>query len=483
MDFTSWPDRLIKVNSLSLDPENPRVPDAGTPMSVRDTIAALIEYEELYDLTKKIAKAGGLYPHESLIAVEEDGEKIVVEGNRRLAALMLLDNPDLAPDGETRKFKSLRELISPQAIEKARVVIAPSREAAAPLILARHSGDAVRRWQRGQQAKYIRSLLPPGHTVKDLADRIGESEAEIVKSLRLDTMYHLAQTMPVDSSVHAVVANPHLFNLSALERLIDTPSTLTTLGISFTSEGGVVGTIDPLEFKKGYTRIIHDIAKGATAGGIDTRSLNKRADIDAYLQKLGKDKPDKKKKGTFTSESMLSGGTAVLNSGKAVGKKGGGPSISKDSKYLPSSTFRLKTSNPRLKEVYSEFRRLKVADYENTLGVMLRVFFEMLVTYHLDKTGKMQTLLLELAKSGKIKNPKTHHPSMTQMMKFIMNDSTITLPPQVVKTLNRMIDNAGSLLSFDEINSFVHDAYKGPNERELRKLWHMLEPLMNQLVI
>src|SRR5581483_7286982 len=96
-----------------------------------------------------------------------------------------------------------------------------------------------------------------------LSERIGLTESEIAKSLRLDTMYHLAQTMPLDGDTHGVVANPHKFSLSTLERLID------------------------------------------------TRSLNKRADIDHYLEKkLGKDKPDKKKKGTFTSESLLTGGSA-----------------------------------------------------------------------------------------------------------------------------------------------------------------------------
>jgi hypothetical protein len=483
MDFASWPDRPFKIGALTLDPQNPRVPDAGTPMSVRDTIAALVEFEDLYELAKKIARSGGLYPHESLIGVEEDGKKIIVEGNRRLAALMLLDNPDLAPDGQVKKFKSLGELIDAKAIEKARVVMAPSREAAAPLILARHSGDAVRRWQRGQHAKYIRSLLSPGHSIKDLAERIGESEADIAKSLRLDTMYHLAQTMPLDPATHAVVANPHEFNLSTLERLIDSPPTLAALGFSFTKDGGIAGSIEEAEFKKGFTRIIKDIVKGPEQGGIDTRSLNKRQDIDKYLQSLGTDKPDRKRKGAFTSESLLSGGQPPPASSIKTGKKTGGPVVPKDSKYLPPADFRLRTTTPRIKDVFKEFRYLKVVEQVNTCGVMLRVFFEMLVTDYLDKSGKMQTLNTELVKARKINNPNTHHPSMTQMMKFIMSDQAIVLPPQVRKTINRMIDNPASFLSFEQVNAFVHNIYDGPNEKDLRKLWHALEPLMKHIMI
>ena len=155
----------------------------------------------------------------------------------------------------------------------------------------------------------------------------------------------------------------------------------------------------------------------------------------------------------------------------------------KDPKYLPSGDFRLQTDTPRIKEVFREFRHLPVASHPNTCGVMLRVFFEMLITDYLDKTGKTQVLNADLAKNGKIKNPNTHHPSMTQMMKFIMAEPAIVLPPQVRKTINRMVDNPDSLLSFDEVNAFVHSVYDGPDEKALRKVWHALEPLMKQIMV
>jgi ParB-like chromosome segregation protein Spo0J len=139
MDLSHWKKLQIKITALELDPLNPRIPALVDNPSQRDIVAHLVAHEDVYELAKSIAEFGGLYPSESLIAVEVDGKKVVVEGNRRLAALKLLDSPDLAPDNLISKFRSLSLNIAPQAIERAEVVLAPSRGAAAGLIVARHT--------------------------------------------------------------------------------------------------------------------------------------------------------------------------------------------------------------------------------------------------------------------------------------------------------------------------------------------------------
>ena len=85
----------------------------------------------------------------------------------------------------SRNLERKKEQISPQAIEKAKVVIAPSREAAAPLIVARHTRGAVKSWLPGQQAKYIRTLIGPDHPIAEIAKQINISEADILKNLAL----------------------------------------------------------------------------------------------------------------------------------------------------------------------------------------------------------------------------------------------------------------------------------------------------------
>ena len=181
MDLNRWKKHHFKVSTLELDPLNPRIPALIDTPSQRDIVAYLVEHEDVLDLAKSIADFGGLYPNESLIAVEEDGRKTVVEGNRRLAALKLLNSPDPAPDNMKGKFRSLIHNLPTEAIEKVEVVLAPSR-AAAHAIVARHTGDVVKRWSRTQQAKYIRTLVGGDQTIEDVADEVQMTPGEVETS-------------------------------------------------------------------------------------------------------------------------------------------------------------------------------------------------------------------------------------------------------------------------------------------------------------
>jgi hypothetical protein len=187
MDLSSWKTGHVKVSGLDLDQMNPRIPGIANQRSTRDIVAALIDHEDVLGLAKSIVDFGGLYPSERLIAVDEQNEKVVVEGNRRLAALKLLHSPDLAPENHVERFRNLSNKIDPHAIEKVEVVIAPSRAAAARLIVARHTGDSVKRWSPVQQARYIRTLVKPGHTIEEVAEdiKLTAGEIRVTKPVRL----------------------------------------------------------------------------------------------------------------------------------------------------------------------------------------------------------------------------------------------------------------------------------------------------------
>ena len=58
-------------------------------------------------------------------------------------------------------------------------------------IVARHTGDAVKRWSPVQQARYIRTLVKPGHTIEEVADDIRLKAGEIRNFLKTDTMMQL----------------------------------------------------------------------------------------------------------------------------------------------------------------------------------------------------------------------------------------------------------------------------------------------------
>ena len=74
------------------------------------------------------------------------------------------------------------------------------------------------------------------------------------------------------------------------------------------------------------------------------------------------------------------------------------------------------------------------------------------------------------------------YPTLRQMLKAVLADKDITLHPLARKGLNKMVSNDDHPLSLDQMDQFVHNRYVAPTERDLRKLWHLLEDLMKQML-
>lgn len=95
---------MIRVDRVFLDLDNPR----HKPFEDQDqAIAYLCKEERVLELARDIAE-NGLNPLE-LFALLKDGQNsfIVAEGNRRLCAIMLLSDPELAPANVRQKFSQL----------------------------------------------------------------------------------------------------------------------------------------------------------------------------------------------------------------------------------------------------------------------------------------------------------------------------------------------------------------------------------------
>src|SRR5215471_14913821 len=86
---------LIEVSKLNLDPKNPRL--AGQHLNIEDQVEItrlLWQERAVNELVASIA-ANEYWQHEVLFATTEAGRLVVIEGNRRLAAVKLLTDEKL----------------------------------------------------------------------------------------------------------------------------------------------------------------------------------------------------------------------------------------------------------------------------------------------------------------------------------------------------------------------------------------------------
>lgn len=142
-----------QISSLMLDPANPRhEPD----MSRKEIIQYLISRESVLNLAKDIATFG-LSPLELFGGIDMgDGDILIVEGNRRLCALILLHDPKLAPAKEQKTFEKLRKQIDPNLLVD--ITIFSEQSEADIWIERKHSGLAngvgPRPWNATQKTRH-----------------------------------------------------------------------------------------------------------------------------------------------------------------------------------------------------------------------------------------------------------------------------------------------------------------------------------------
>jgi hypothetical protein len=472
IDFASWTEKVVPVTNLQLDSQNARIPTSpGTILGQRELIAELVEHDNVYDLARDIADFGYI-PVEMMIGVHEDGRQTVLEGNRRLAALKLLISPESGPEAWVRRFRLVAARVPIETIKKVRVLFAPTREAAAPLILQKHTRDQVLRWSPIMQARFYRSLArSAGLTPQEIADRYGSTPGEIAKFLRTEEMYEIACALDLPQPVRDVVQNPRAFPAAVLERLLEVAKTREVLGIGFDDRGGIRGNVDPDEFRKGYTRMVTDIANKV----IDTRTLNRADDAEAYLDGLGADAPDLSRRGVFTAQHFTkkTPAGAASPSTRAPSR----PHSARVSLSLLPSAVKCRVSNPRIREIFDELHKLRpVERYPNACAAMLRILLELSMGNYLDKTGKIAQLLAQLAQVDRKQKGTDWYPSWKQMLGALLKDPDVEVPQLARKMLNKLVEKNSPL------DGFVHNRFETAEPKYVRNTAAAMEELLTLLL-
>jgi len=174
---------FVPVNDLSFDARNPRLVEylEGGQPSQDALLEVLWQNMAVDELAMSIA-ASGYFPHETLLAADENGRLVVIEGNRRLAAVRLLLDEGLrnrlkATDMPSISRKQARALGSLPVIRTTR------KDAWQYLGFKHVNGPA--RWDSYAKAQYIASVhndfrIP----LDDIARRIGDKHNTVQRLYR-----------------------------------------------------------------------------------------------------------------------------------------------------------------------------------------------------------------------------------------------------------------------------------------------------------
>lgn len=168
----------IDVGELHFDKKNPRLPSTINKSDEQAVIKWMLRDASVVELMIAIGEKG-YFPGEPLLVAPTKGKRDsydVIEGNRRLCAVKLLNNPEIAPvRQQSIQTASAEAKFRPQKLP---TIIYDEREDILDYLGYRHI-TGIKEWDPLAKARYLRDLrttvknLKPDEQFKSLARAIG----------------------------------------------------------------------------------------------------------------------------------------------------------------------------------------------------------------------------------------------------------------------------------------------------------------------
>jgi hypothetical protein len=279
MDTRNWKHVTLDLRTgLRLDSKNVRLETANAKVEA-DIMEDLFANEDALGLVEGICAIGYL-THETPIVVKREGVDVVVEGNRRIAALKTIQNPLLVPDFSNRVSALLKRYPDYPRVSAVDVLVAPNQEDANELIAAIHTGNLRRAWTPTRQAAFFQAQIDAGRKFEDLVKRYPTS----------DVRRFVFRAHVVNRFKSARYSSPELQDFVASSRFKKGLSTLTRVyeakefraltGLKMEDDGTFSMAVSEAQFDAIAGVIVRDM----NVGSLNTRTLNKVRDNSRFTQ-------------------------------------------------------------------------------------------------------------------------------------------------------------------------------------------------------
>jgi len=448
----NWKIEEKNVVDIFLDQENIR-----TPISEKDQNALIQDMfvnESAIELVKSYNE-NGVFPDEFPIVIKEGRKLVVIEGNRRLAALKGMTTPSIIPQFEKEIKKNNKTKIT-----KIRVVVAPSRKAAIKHIANKHTINLRRNWKPLRQAYFYKSLKDNGMSVQQIIKEYPQHN--VVRFIKMLEMHKIAKSIKLPDDQKIVVHNDRNYPITNLERFYEDQKIQSFFGFGFKDTGQVKINVKKTEFKKGFKKLIEDTADGT----IDSRKYNTAKDRQKYISNFPKPSaPNTTKKDDLTSDDF---------------KEQPKPKTTKPKKPRKLKTLFKKSDIPynlkssSLKIVYEELASLSAEDFPNATFDLLRSFLECSLVVFLKETGDFSKIT---------KNNPKHNPSIGQMLTFITSGKSSKIQDQnLIDALKLKKDTFDTKYSVLRMHGINHNENYTSSTQEVRSIFGLLENLFKVIL-
>lgn len=468
----------INISLLDLDVQNPRfLLLYNNSNSQDDIVKYLLRNENANELVKSIVEQQDYRSDSFLYVIQRGNRYIVKEGNRRLAAIKALQNPQIYLNNRYDKF----------TISEVPCLVYSDKSALDKDIASRHTQTDIKRWSRLAQGAYIYNCLKDGMPLSDL------NYLKDYKSLyKLFNLYVAANQVGYGEKFKKLVLDWDRATL--IERFFSAHSQryiLPYFGYSINNDtcqikvfdenlfrlslDNFISWLDPKNTEKITTQMItnNTIDKYFNENFFTNKQYSKQLNLEDNKTLLNETEIIKEIYTTLETDTQEQNDTNYeINTSKTMLKQ---PTTKKHSKdrltYLPIK-FTLSIPVGRERDVFWELKKLSPIKNKmpNAFAIMTRIFLEMTLDFYGNnnlseyKNKSLNSKKYELCMKMRdvIDNLKSKNKLSLQeynaLLKFTNNDKA-------------RFDNIHTL------HQYVHNASCVPNDNDLKTTWDNLSKL------
>jgi hypothetical protein len=447
---TTFLQTKIPVNQLLVDTQNPRLPEMQT--SQDDAIRLMIKAQgsKVFALAQHLANNGTNPSSLPIVIPTLENEKMyyVLDGNRRLTAIRILERPELVDglfdNSSLQKIKELSLKYKNRPINEFECVVFNDREQADPWIQLIHRGESqgagLVEWNGQVAARYDER--------KGIGERSGPVALQILDLIK--------DNKTLSQKTREKIVNGK-FPITNLTRLINTPYVRKKIGLDLKND-----VVESYENKtiKSLAKIVEDFGteyKTVT----DIKRVDQRID---YIDKLFDPRPaDEAQK----SEKK----NAPSTSSSTVGGKKKSPKEEKSRSTLIPRDFLADVTQTRINKIFVELKKLDVDEFPNSASVMFRVFLELSLDHYLEETMKWP--------DDQIDNSGLAQKLMAVATDF---DKKQKMNGQQLAPIRKAAGGQTLLVaSIKTLHSYVHNKYFSPIPSELKTAWDDMSIFISNL--
>ena len=467
----------LSIEDLLLDQDNPRI---GSVDSQSEALEAIVNLNESHFRTlMKSIKENGLDPGDNLYIIDEENgdDFVVLDGNRRLSALLVLSNPDIL-DGTAvspaikKSLLKISNKFNRSIVDPIRCVKFDHRGDADEWIHRRHTGGANGEgrinWgpleiQRFQDDQTILDILDFVGRNADYSDEEWSSTRSAIESRKSSNVDRILQSAPGRKHIGISVLETNHSRVPMLKS-------------------------DPEWALKVLTRIIEDVRDDV----INSRIYNKASEIQEYFDELPIDLQPKD--GDFTPRAFreinlknITGDESLSDPSKdtSTEKKDqidGKPNkkqkterklkgVPKDRKTLAPRRHHFNIpSSPKGEKLLREAGLLDADKFTIAAAFVLRGLLELAINDYFE----LHNLTKDDENSSAGRGDKLSRKAQKVVEHIVSQDP---LKKNDMNGFRRQIINNNSLVSIQSLHGFVHGKFQIPTAEALRSGWDCSIPI------